>query len=182
MPEGQGDATAGDFVSRVEFFGDAGNAPKRTEYVPVGVVEGLVSDVISNALEEEGNPRTGAQAQQQERLLCVAVLAELGDVIEAGAVLVDDVSDELCGVFRGTDGGADDAGTGVAAAFLADVDAGGVDDVDLAVHSGELGGVDWAALRSQEYVDLLDGELRVQPQALLQAYGSLDQLMSSAMQ
>ena len=30
-----GDATAGDFVSRVEFFGDAGNAPKRTEYVPV---------------------------------------------------------------------------------------------------------------------------------------------------
>ena len=41
-----GDASAGDFVSRVEFFGDAGNAPKRTEYVPVGVVEGLGSDVI----------------------------------------------------------------------------------------------------------------------------------------
>ena len=103
----------------------------------------------------------------------VTGLAEFGDAIEAGAVLVDDVSNKLCGVFRGTDGGADDAGTGVAAAFLADVDAGGVDDVDLAVHSGELGGVDWAALRSQEYVDLLDGELRVQPQALLQL-GSVD--------
>ena len=64
--------------------------------------------------------------------MCVAGLAELGDVIEAGAVLVDDVSDELAAV-PGTDGGADDAGTGVAAA-LADVDAGGVDDVDLAVH------------------------------------------------
>ena len=36
----------------------------------------------------------------------------------------------------------------------------------------ELGGVDWA-MRSQEYVDLLDGELRVQPQALLQL-GSVD--------
>ena len=32
--------------------------------------------------------------------MCMAGLAELGDVIEAGAVLVDDVSDELCGVFR----------------------------------------------------------------------------------
>ena len=27
-------------------------------------------------------------------------LAEFGDAIEAGAVLVDNVSDELCGVFR----------------------------------------------------------------------------------
>ena len=106
----------------------------------------------------------------------MAGLAELGDVIEAGAVLVDDVSDELCGVFRGTDGGADDAGTGVAAAFLADVDAGGIDDVDLAVHSGELGGVDLAALRSQEDVDFLDGEVRVQQEALLQAYGGLNEL------
>ena len=92
----------------------------------------------------------------------MAGLAELGDVIEAGAVLVDDVSDELRGVFRGADGGADDAGAGVAAAFLADVDAGGVDDIDLAVHSGELGGVDLAALRSQEDVDFLDGEVGVQ--------------------
>ena len=129
VPEGQGDASAGDFVIRVEFFGDAGDASKRTENVPVGIVEGLGSDVIRDALEEEGNPRAGAQPQQQERLLCVAGLAELGDVIEAGAVLVDDVSDELRGVFRGADGGADDAGAGVAAAFLADVDAGGVDDM-----------------------------------------------------
>ena len=55
-----GDASAGDFVSRVEFFGDAGNAPKRTEYVPVGIVESLGGDVVRSALEEEGNPRTGA--------------------------------------------------------------------------------------------------------------------------
>ena len=52
-----GDASAGDFVSRVEFFGDAGNAPKRTEYVPVGVVEGLGSDVTSYMDRELSNER-----------------------------------------------------------------------------------------------------------------------------
>ena len=57
VPEGQGDASAGDFVSRVEFFGDAGNAPKRTEYVPVGVVEGLGSDVTSYMDRELSNER-----------------------------------------------------------------------------------------------------------------------------
>ena len=65
VPEGQSDASAGDFVSRVEFFGNAGNASKRTENVPVGIVESLGSDAIRDALEEEGNPRTGAQPQQQ---------------------------------------------------------------------------------------------------------------------
>ena len=60
VPEGQGDASAGDFVSRVEVFGDAGDTSKCTENVPVGIVEGLGSDVIRDTLEEEGNPRAGA--------------------------------------------------------------------------------------------------------------------------
>ena len=86
------------------------------------------------------------------------------------------VADKLLDVLGRTDSYADDARAGGVVASRTDDDAfGGIDDVDLALQGAELSRIDVAASRSQQYVDLLHGEVCV-VEPFLEPLGCSDEL------